>query len=498
MNNAKLLLLDFDGTLTPIVKTPDDAKLPANTKKLLKKLSGKEGIYIAIISGRKLDDIKEKIGLSNIMYGGNHGLEGEILGEKYSFPIPDKMLLALKETGKQLDKIAGQFKGTSIEDKGLTLSFHYRLIDEKLIPEIKLLINKVLEPYISNKLIASTSGKKVIDITPNVNWNKGDFAALVIKKITEKIKTRPEIIVIGDDTTDENIFKKFKEEICIKVGTGANSKARHILKDTRDVFGLLEYLDLITQIGINWRGLVRDASGRWLKYYKDGMKYFKYGKQSKPDLTDMEQFRLIKTSVDHEKAFLSGLKNKSFTDIKSWLIKLHKIQAYKGKGGKILTARRVSRGEHSKIVKNAILPLAKKYADPYKNTGTQTLYLSNISAENLPRDEWKNSNRLMHYYPDPAFLDHYLQIMVKTLVEFMEKINYADKRELLVLIARYYQYAINMHMFENVNQSLFCNQANSMLKLIGLKPIEHGVLDFAAMRLQPNNFTEYFIDEVKR
>lgn len=487
MNNARLLLLDFDGTLTPIVKSPQEAKLPLNIKKILKKLSDKKDVYIAIISGRKLDDIKKKIGLPNIIYGGNHGLEGEIFGEKYSFPIPNKMFRTLKTIKGQMEQIAAEFKGVLIEDKGLTLSFHYRLTEEKLIAKIKSLIDKTLQPYITNKSISVMAGKKVIDVIPSLNWNKGDFAELVIKKIAGKIKTRPEVIIIGDDTTDEDVFQKFKEETCIRVGMGSNSIAKYRLKNTGNVFKLLKYLDLITQIDNNWRGLVRDASGRWLKYHRDGIKYFKYGKQPKPDLASKEQFRLIKSSINHEKAFLSGLKNRSFINVRSWLIKLHKIQAYKGKEGKTLTARRVSRGEHSQIVKLAVLPLAKKYHDPYTNKGTQIVNLPGINPAGLPMDIWKNK-QVIHYYPSPKYFDEYLQMMKKKL----------EEKTTIKSIANYYQYGINMHMFENINQSLFANQANAMLKLLGLKPIEHGIIDFVAMRLQPKNFADYFIDEVKR
>ena len=77
-----VLLLDFDGTLTPIVKPPNRAELSKSMRNLLIKLSKKQGFYLAILSGRTLKDIKKKIGLPNIIYGGNHGLEGEIFGKK--------------------------------------------------------------------------------------------------------------------------------------------------------------------------------------------------------------------------------------------------------------------------------------------------------------------------------------------------------------------------------------------------------------------------------
>lgn len=241
MNKTKLLLLDFDGTLAPIAKTPREAKISPETKKLLRQLSEKKDVYLAIISGRKLDDIKEKVGLPDIIYGGNHGLEGEIFGEKYSYPIPDKMLRNLGTIKEQLDKIAAKFNGVLVEDKELTLSFHYRSAEEQQMPEIALLINGALQPFVSNKSVSVMIGKKVIDISPNVTWNKGCFADLIVKKISAITKTYPEVIIIGDDKTDEDIFRKVSGGITIKVGENLQSTAKYSLKDTKEVMKFLEW-----------------------------------------------------------------------------------------------------------------------------------------------------------------------------------------------------------------------------------------------------------------
>ncbi len=240
---AKVLMLDFDGTLTPIVKSPQAAKLSIEMRNLLRRLSQKQGLYLAILSGRTLKDIKKKIGLSNIIYGGNHGLEGEIFGEKYLFPVPNKTLRALGKIQEQLNQVTDKFKGTFIEDKGLTLSFHYRMAEEQQVPEIKLLVSQMIKPYISKRLVSIIGGKKVIEITPNVKWSKGDFAALVVKKITDRTKKRPAVIVIGDDTTDEDIFRKLRKGITIKVGKDEQSKAEYWLEDTDDIFKFLEWIN---------------------------------------------------------------------------------------------------------------------------------------------------------------------------------------------------------------------------------------------------------------
>lgn len=242
MSSNWLLLLDFDGTLSPIAKFPDEAKLLPATKKLLQQLSKKPEVYLAVISGRKLDDIKIRVGLADIIYGGNHGLEGEFFGEKYSFPIPNKKLQTLKRIKEQLNQIFTNFNGVLIEDKDLTLSLHYRLAEEPRIPEIKLLINQILKPYIADGLVSVFPGAKVINITPNVKWNKGDFAALIIKKIKLYKNKCPIVIAIGDDRTDEDIFQELNHSITVTIGKKENSKAKYHLNNPKDTTTFLRML----------------------------------------------------------------------------------------------------------------------------------------------------------------------------------------------------------------------------------------------------------------
>lgn len=236
-----VLMLDFDGTLAPIVKNPQATKLPGETKKLLIKLSKKQGFYLAIISGRSLKDLKKKVGLNSIIYGGNHGLEGEILKEKYCFSVPDKTFAALKVIRQQLHQITDQYTGVFIEDKRLVLSFHYRMAREKA-PEVKLAVKEVLKPFIQDKVISITAGKMVFDICPKVDWNKGSFAKLIINKIRAQTKKSPLVIFIGDDTTDEDVFRVLKNGITVKVDKNRNSGAQYSLKDTNEVFIFLQWM----------------------------------------------------------------------------------------------------------------------------------------------------------------------------------------------------------------------------------------------------------------
>lgn len=241
INPPLLLLLDFDGTLAPIAKLPKEAKLPEETKKILLKLSQKPNFYLSVISGRELSDIKAKINLPNIIYGGNHGLEGEMFGEKFYFPIGKETLLIFKKIKEQFNKIASQFKGVFIEDKTLTLSFHYRLVNKQSVPKIIPLISKILGPFIKKGLISTLKGKMVIDVIPKVNWSKGLFARLIINKISARTKTNPAVIFIGDDSTDETVFRALKNDITISVGKHG-SFAKYYLKNTAQTADFLKHL----------------------------------------------------------------------------------------------------------------------------------------------------------------------------------------------------------------------------------------------------------------
>lgn len=245
-SSVKILMLDFDGTLVPIVQSPEEAKLSIETRNLLQKLCQKHNLYLVIISGRELEDIKKKIGLPDIIYGGNHGLEGEIFHKKYSYPIASKTVSTLKKIQKSLDKIASQFAGVIIEDKGIVLSFHYRLVGKK-VPEVKSLFKKTLKPYIKDKSISIIAGKMVFDIRPKVNWNKGSFAELVINQIFMQTKTIPVVIFIGDDKTDEDVFRIVKKGITIKVGGAYQSSANYTLKNTNEVFKFLKWVNIVTK-----------------------------------------------------------------------------------------------------------------------------------------------------------------------------------------------------------------------------------------------------------
>src|SRR5258707_637151 len=121
------LFLDFDGTLSPIVKDPRQAALAPKAEELLRSLHKMAGIRIAVISGRTLNDIRSRVGL-DLIYAGNHGLEIEGPG----IDFVEERALALAGRIKAIcDDLSGRLASIPrvlIERKGLTASVHLRRI----------------------------------------------------------------------------------------------------------------------------------------------------------------------------------------------------------------------------------------------------------------------------------------------------------------------------------------------------------------------------------
>lgn len=258
-NKNILLFLDYDGTLTPIVETPARAVIPFEVKRLLGKLTKLPGCRIAIISARALRDIKKLVGIEGITYVGNHGLEIEGPKIKFSRPsfdirrdpaIAGESLISLRyksvlqDIKDELNVRLTDIRGAFIEDKNLSLSLHYRLADRSQIPRIKTALDEVTAPYTIRNKIKIKVGKKVFEIRPAVEWDKGKVILWLLARWKFMFVDKDIIpVYIGDDVSDEDAFKALRkylpagrqEGITIFVGETKRSSARYYLKDTQEV-----------------------------------------------------------------------------------------------------------------------------------------------------------------------------------------------------------------------------------------------------------------------
>jgi trehalose 6-phosphate phosphatase len=203
-----LLFFDYDGTLTPIVSRPELAVLSPEVRNLLKALARKPALSTGIISGRSLAEIKAMVAVEGLYYAGNHGLEIEGPGLKYVSREAATARTLIKVLAGELAAALGNISGTIVEDKGLSLSVHYRLVrkgEEKTVAEI---FQRVTGTWRDEGKIRITTGKKVFEVRPPIDWNKGKAVEKIAVEIKSALKLKQALtIYLGDDNTDEDAFK---------------------------------------------------------------------------------------------------------------------------------------------------------------------------------------------------------------------------------------------------------------------------------------------------
>jgi trehalose 6-phosphate phosphatase len=241
-----LFLTDYDGTLTPIVDEPELANFSQETRKLLRALARNRRYTVGIVSGRALSDLKSRVGLEGIIYAGNHGLEIEGFGSSFLEPIAEEMRPLLNILGQVLSTTVRGIKGAFVENKGLTLSVHYRTVDEIEERKVEDAFSRITDPLRVTGNIKITHGKKVYEIRPPVDWDKGKAIAWLIAKCKEtRGKGGALSIYLGDDLTDEDGFKVIERNNGISIFVGEESfqsVARYFLKSPEEVVEFLKML----------------------------------------------------------------------------------------------------------------------------------------------------------------------------------------------------------------------------------------------------------------
>jgi trehalose 6-phosphate phosphatase len=226
-----LLALDFDGTLAPIVEHHDKAVLHSSTAALLKALAQKPGYRVAIVTGRALADVKRRIGIAGLIYCGNHGLEIEIEGRLWTPPGVKEASDVIQEAWKALAEKLGALRGVVLENKGFSISVHYRQATEEVKYACLHLCSQALEPFIAMGRANVVQGKEVLELQPALAWDKG-LCLQHLAKLTLSGDHGPGVCVfLGDDTFDEPAFRAVRDMggIGIVIGEKADSEAAFFL-----------------------------------------------------------------------------------------------------------------------------------------------------------------------------------------------------------------------------------------------------------------------------
>lgn len=194
-----LVCLDFDGTLSDIVADPDAAQLVEGAAAALQSLAAL--CPVAILSGRDLADLRQRVGLPGIWYAGSHGFE--LTGPDGSYHHNDAALAAVPALEKATAELREELQGVSgarVEHKRFGVAVHYRNADPRFVGHIVAATHRRGRQY----GLRVTSGRKVVELRPDIDWDKGAALVWIQDQIPHTGRALP--FYIGDDLTDEDAF----------------------------------------------------------------------------------------------------------------------------------------------------------------------------------------------------------------------------------------------------------------------------------------------------
>lgn len=234
------LMFDFDGTISPIVPKPEDAYLPAASRRLLKRLNSQWPV--CIITGRSLAVIREKVGVPNFIYGASHGLEWSFGNQRHERPVPRKVLAALARVRTFVRKLKARHPKLLLERRRFAVTFHYHLVPRAELPRLEEGLKQLFAFLYSARRLKILWDKKTIDIVPNLQWTKGHIARHILVRLDKQKGLKHLSLYIGDASTDEDAFRALKNGITIRVGKKKGSAAKYYFKSRKQVDEFLSWL----------------------------------------------------------------------------------------------------------------------------------------------------------------------------------------------------------------------------------------------------------------
>lgn len=219
-----LLLTDFDGTLAEIAPTPGEAVMSHEVRAELGRLAALDAVTMGVVSGRRLFDVRERVGPAPEFAGGLHGLE--IMGPTDRFihtsleAVAPAILRLARTAGREL----ASCPGVLIEDKTFSLTCHVRLASPEDASRALETFAALAEPEIERGLLRLLPGAKAYELLPAVDWHKGRAVEWIRDRAGAGVSGAIAVVYLGDDRTDEDAFASLgPDDVAVGIGPRPHS-----------------------------------------------------------------------------------------------------------------------------------------------------------------------------------------------------------------------------------------------------------------------------------
>ncbi|MBM3939869.1 MAG: trehalose-phosphatase [SAR202 cluster bacterium] len=195
------LFVDIDGTIAPIVSDPAKANVPEPTRRSLAALAAR--LTVVALTGREVPAARRMVGLDNITYIGNHGVEWWADGRRIIAPEAERFVEQMHATAVAAEGRFRSTPGVLVEDKGPSVSIHYRAADS---PErARQEIFEFLSTVETSRGLLLREGKMIVEIRPPLQLDKGTGLRAIVER-----DGLVAALVLGDDLTDADAFHELR------------------------------------------------------------------------------------------------------------------------------------------------------------------------------------------------------------------------------------------------------------------------------------------------
>lgn len=204
-----VLLFDFDGTLCEFQPDPEAVFLPPERRDLLAAL--RDHATVGVVSGRRLDDVRARCGVDDLVVAGLHGLEIEGFGERFVHMDLDAAGAAIADVSRALRDLVKPLPGAFVEDKGASVALHFRESDADAQRIAIDGFAAAAAAHIESGRLRLMRGSFVLELLPNIDWNKG-HAVKWIRERAERQLGPSFLVYVGDDVTDQDAFAAVEDD----------------------------------------------------------------------------------------------------------------------------------------------------------------------------------------------------------------------------------------------------------------------------------------------
>lgn len=252
-----LVATDFDGTLAPIVALPKMARMTESDRQDLKAIVGNPEFSVAIVTGRRMEEIRRLVPVDGVYYAANYGMEIDGPNSfRFREPTGEHARSLIASLAFELDKAVSDIGGAVVENKKLSITVHHRNVEPKWVSVVSQRVKALTDPDVSAGTIRVREGnRKAIEVVPTDANDKGKAIGLILDRISE-VRARPWPIYLGDDVMDEDGFRVVNDRGGVSVLVGnenpVTSQAQFSAASTTEISQILGRIAAVSQ-GQPWR-----------------------------------------------------------------------------------------------------------------------------------------------------------------------------------------------------------------------------------------------------